>query len=164
MKIIEHPSPVKKSRGGRSPLVLLVHATAGHLEGDLATLCDPSLQPPRSCHYLIAKNGDVYRLVAEEDQAYHAGVSTWNGLEVLNERTGNLSLNPVSIGIELENLNDGKDSYTPEQVAVLIALTNRTCARWGIKRENVVRHLDVAPGRKTDPMGFPWEDFKEAIA
>lgn len=161
MILTQRPSPNKKSRGGHAITVIVVHATAGELEGALETMCDP--KEAKSAHYCIGRKGNVVQLVQEADQAFHAGVSKWNGLEVVNEHTGNPSLNPVSIGIEIVNLNDGVDPYTPEQLASLSALTNAIMADYGVKPENIVRHLDIAPGRKDDPKGFPWEDWKASL-
>ena len=53
-----------------------------------------------SCHWLISKKGVLYKIVEEENVAWHAGVSYWKG---------NRSLNEDSIGIELENNGHGKN-------------------------------------------------------
>ena len=37
-----------------------------------------------SCHYLISKNGYVYRLVSEKNVAWHAGKSRWKEFVNLN--------------------------------------------------------------------------------
>src|SRR3546814_17201741 len=47
-----------------------------------------------SAHYVVDEDGTVYRLVAEERRAWHAGVSAWRGARDVNSR---------SIGIELVN-------------------------------------------------------------
>ena len=47
-----------------------------------------------SAHYLVDEDGTVYRLVPEEQRAWHAGLSYWRGERDVNSR---------SIGIEIQN-------------------------------------------------------------
>ena len=47
-----------------------------------------------SCHYLIDNNGNIIQMVKDQDVAWHAGISYWNGKK---------NLNNSSIGIELQN-------------------------------------------------------------
>ena len=54
-----------------------------------------------SYHYLIGRDGAVYRLVPEDRRAWHAGASVWEG---------RANCNDYSIGIGLSN--DGRGSYT----------------------------------------------------
>ena len=48
----------------------------------LDRLCDPGAKV--SAHYLIEEDGSVVQLVPEERQAWHAGVSHWQGRARLN--------------------------------------------------------------------------------
>jgi hypothetical protein len=112
---------------------------------------------PVSCHYLISKAGQVWQFVKDEDTAWHAGASRWRGIEV------NGSLNAVSLGIELENKNDGRDPYPESQLAAAVALSHHLVTRYAIPREMLVRHLDISPGRKSDPRGFEFIPFLEAV-
>jgi N-acetyl-anhydromuramyl-L-alanine amidase AmpD len=68
-----------------------------------------------------------------------------------------------SVGIELVNANDGIQEYPQAQLEACAGLTAAICKDYGVKLEDVVGHLDVAPGRKTDPAGFPWEDFRALL-
>ncbi len=61
-----------------------------------------------SAHYVIGKDGSIVQQVSTFDRAWHAGVSK----DVLG-RTG---LNDFSVGIELVNLDDGKDPYPEAQL------------------------------------------------
>lgn len=134
---------------------IVIHATAGSSPGDLAWLRQGGdEQRPVSCHYYIDKSGKVSQLVKDEDTAWHAGVSRWtiDGQVVTD-------LNSVAVGIELENLNTGRDPYPEAQVAAAVALTRELAQRHTIPREQLVRHLEISPGRKTDPAGFPWASF-----
>lgn len=136
---------------------IVVHATAGSIGGALAWLTNPASRV--SADFVIAKNGDVYQLNPALDVYYtwHAGKSAWRGLEIRN------TLNPVSIGIELENRNTGVDPYPPEQLASLTLLVRDRRTRYGVDMANIVRHVDVSPGRKTDPKGMDWEAWKAAL-
>lgn len=74
------------------------------------------------------------------------------------------SLNPISVGIELENLNTGSDPYPEAQYLACLWLSRQIVERHGIHREHVVRHLDIAPGRKTDPGPcFDWSRYRAAL-
>jgi N-acetyl-anhydromuramyl-L-alanine amidase AmpD len=146
--------------GGRpGPIrALVIHATAG--TNSLPWLRQGgSSGAPVSCHYLVSKAGGISQFVKDEDTAWHAGASRWNGLEV------NGSLNAVSLGIELENLNNGHDPYPPLQLAAAAELSRSLMARYGIDPANLVRHRDISPGRKTDPAppSFDWPSFRAAV-
>lgn len=141
-------------QAGRSQAIraLVVHSTAGSFPGDLKWLRKGGDEKrPVSCHYYIDKTGVISQLVRDEDTAWHAGISRWpiDGQEVSG-------LNACSLGIELENRNDGRDPYPAAQVASLIALSRLLVTRYAIPRSQFVRHLEISPGRKTDPAGLDW--------
>ncbi|MEM8663724.1 MAG: N-acetylmuramoyl-L-alanine amidase [Pseudomonadota bacterium] len=103
-----------------------------------------------SAHYLIGADGDLFQMVAEEDRAWHAGLSFWDGSEDVNAR---------SIGIELDCPGHRPDAPTfpAVQIDALLDLLATLRARWPVPRRNVVGHSDVAPSRKIDPgERFPW--------
>ncbi len=164
MTIIPRPSPNQFAAKSRSIRYVVVHATAGATaEGAISWMCRPETK--RSCHYLVDKDGTVYRLVDDCLVAYHAGSpALWNG---------ETEINLHSIGIELVNLNDGRDVYPERQVNALTELVRQLMKTYGVLPVNVVRHLDVSgpevrkPGcgreAKTDPAGFPWEGWKELL-
>ena len=139
--------------------MVVLHATAGSYPGDLRWLRQGGA-PGRevSVHYYISKLGQIFQLVADQDIAWHAGTSRWE----VDGRTV-FSCNDVSIGIELENRNDGRDPYPPEQYAAALWLTRELVQKYQIPPSQVVRHLDIAPGRKTDPAGFPWQRFLSEV-
>ncbi|MDP1620374.1 MAG: N-acetylmuramoyl-L-alanine amidase [Candidatus Moranbacteria bacterium] len=101
-----------------------------------------------SAHYLIARDGVAYRLVADRNIAYHAGVS-----RVPDGRTG---VNGFSIGIEL--VNTKTDKPTDAQYATLKKLISRIKSEYKIKY--VLGHNQIAPGRKDDPWNFSWSDLE----
>lgn len=146
-----HHSPNHSPRHGHAITMLVIHATAGSYASALAWLCSPASRV--SAHYLQRKDGHTDQLVADSEAAWHAGVARWNGETAINE---------ISLGIELENANDGRDPYPPAQYNALLELATTKVVQYHIRLDNVVRHLDIAipQGRKTDPAGFPWAKFK----
>lgn len=144
MEILERSSPnFGPRRGGARPSLVVLHHTAMMTaEAALARLCDPAAEV--SAHYLIGEDGGVWRLVAEEDRAWHAGVGCWRGIDDVNSH---------SIGIELANPGPlaGFPPFPAPQVAALEALLDAIMARWAIPAAGVIAHSDMAPGRKADP-------------
>jgi hypothetical protein len=145
-------------KGGNHCRAIVLHATAGRYPGDYGWLRQGgSTTAPVSIHYYIRKNGDISRMVDDADIAWHAGRSTWaiDGQQV----PYGIGLNPYSLGIELENMNDGDDPYPQPQYDAAVWLVRKLVGIYDIPQSQLVRHLDIAPGRKTDPAGFPWELF-----
>ena len=68
-----------------------------------------------SCHYLINRSGKIFRMVKEENIAWHAGKSMWKSFKNLNKN---------SIGIELVNKGHryGYQHFTKIQIKKLIQL------------------------------------------
>jgi len=123
-------------------------------EAALARLCDPEAKV--SSHYLVEEDGRVFRLVAEERRAWHAGVSFWKGEEGVNH---------ASIGIEIVNPGHefGYRAFPEAQIAAVIALVADIRTRWEIEDSRIIGHSDVAPARKQDPGElFPWKALAQA--
>ena len=101
-----------------------------------------------SSHLLIDRDGLCTQFVPFHRRAWHAGRSAWQG------RPG---CNDYAIGIELE----GTDAlpYTEAQYRRLIPIVKTLLATYaGLSPEAIVGHLEVAPGRKTDPgPRFDWQ-------
>ena len=155
LKPVQRLSPNFKKWPGRKVTMVVVHSTASDkAEPALNWMCDP--KSVVSAHYCIGKAGEIWQLVGEEDVAFHAGASEWMGTRAINL---------LSVGIELVNRNDVKDHYTAPQLVVLTQLVNDLVARHAIQKHNIVRHLDIAlpAGRKTDPAGFPWQDWLDGL-
>ena len=99
-------------------------------------------------HYLIDRDGKVYQLVADQDVAYHAGVSRISD--------GRENVNNFSLGIELMNKEDGE--YTGKQYVGLKKLVDNLKEKYPIKY--VLGHNQISSGRKTDPWNFDWNELK----
>lgn len=105
-----------------------------------------------SSHYVIGREGTIYQLVREKNVSFHAGQSTLPD--------GHHEVNLCSIGIEL--MDSIGSSPTEEQIRSLTLLVKDIQRRYAIKY--VLRHSDIAPGRKTDPWNMDWEDFMSRIS
>ena len=154
MRIVEAPSPNFDARTA-PPEILVLHYTGMPTgEAALARLRDP--QARVSSHYMVEEDGRIFRLVAEERRAWHAGVSFWKGAR---------NLNGVSIGVEIVNPGHefGYRAFPDAQVAAAIDLVADIRTRWTIDDSRIVGHSDVAPERKDDPGElFPWKRLAEA--
>jgi len=73
------------------------------------------------------------------------------------------NINNYSIGIELEG--DGNlVPYTDSQYECLAELVRDLMNEYGIPKENIVGHEDIAPKRKVDPgRHFDWKRFRNDI-
>ncbi|HEU5100830.1 MAG TPA: N-acetylmuramoyl-L-alanine amidase [Roseiflexaceae bacterium] len=139
--------------------MVVMHSTAARGPGDFNYLRNGgSDSRPVSIHYYIGKNGAISQMVDDKNIAWQAGASSWkvDGRVVKG-------CNPISIGIELENLNTGRDPYPAAQYNAAVELTRYLVSRYNIPRNQLVRHLDIAPRRKTDPAGFPWARFVDEV-
>ena len=154
--IIERPSPNFNERAGEGvPDILIMHYTGMQsCAAAVARLTDPAARV--SSHYTVDEDGTIYRHVAEEMRAWHAGVSHWRGESDINSR---------SVGIEIVNPGHefGYRAFPDAQIAAVIELGRGIVSRHRIPPRNVIAHSDIAPGRKTDPGElFPWPALAHA--
>lgn len=105
-----------------------------------------------AAHYMVCRDASVLRMVKEKDIAWQAGRSRLPG-------TDRTSLNATSLGIEV--VSTKTNGPTQQQYRALIALVKDICARYDI--HYIVRHADIAPGRRDDPWGFDWSWFADQI-
>ena len=144
MRFLDAPSPNHDERPAGAPVdMLILHYTGMRTGAEaIARLRDPAARV--SAHYVVEEDGAVFRLVAEERRAWHAGVSRWRGQDLLNGR---------SIGIEIVNPGHehGYRAFPALQMAAVCDLCLGILARHPIPAGNVVAHSDVAPDRKEDP-------------
>lgn len=156
MRILERPSPNHDARlaDGVVDMLILHYTGMESAAAALDRLC--SAEAKVSAHYLIDEDGTVWRLVAEERRAWHAGVSSWRGRS---------DINSASIGIELVNPGHefGYRPFPEPQMAALEALGRDILPRHPILPWHVLGHSDVAPQRKTDPGElFDWPRLARA--
>lgn len=139
---IDCPSPNFDERDQPVSMVVLHYTGMEDAASAIARLRDPEAKV--SCHYLVAEDGQVLRMVPEEKRAWHAGRSYWRGIH---------GVNAASIGIEIVNPGHefGYRAFPVEQMDALVPLVADIVKRHGIAPSNVVGHSDVAPDRKQDP-------------
>ena len=128
-------------------------------------LQEPEDRMYASAHALIGRDGEVWKLVEFDLQAYHAGRSIMNGREHCNRWT---------IGVEL--VGGPRTGFTHEQYDALAQL----CNELGVEKEWIaghdsVRHAAIQAGkatkRKNDPSGrsdgmgsnFDWDHLYERM-
>ena len=141
--IIDSPSPNFDARDSGISMVVLHYTGMPDAESAIARLRDPDARV--SCHYLIAEDGEIHRMVAEEHRAWHAGLSYWRGVQAVNG---------CSIGVEIVNPGHefGYRPFTEPQMEALLPLLAGIVERHPqVVPANVVGHSDVAPARKQDP-------------
>jgi len=196
MKIVKHrlysdsgrAYPYKASpnkSGSMTPRYIVMHYTAGPSASHAINwLVRRSAKA--SAHVVIGRDGRITQMVPFNTTAWHAGRSSWNGINGLNKH---------SIGIELANSgplmrsNDhwvawfgkkytsdevieathknqtqvkGWHLYTPEQLYAALDLCEALMESYDL--EDVVGHDDIAPLRKTDPgPAFPMSSFRSRL-
>ena len=133
---------------GRAIDTIVIHSTYNATGGDpfsVSKIIDIYKSYGVSPHYLVARDGTVYRMVDEKNIAYHAGDSEMPD--------GRSNVNAFSIGIEVIGKDDGSPSDA--QYDALKKLIADIETRQTIK--HILGHSDIAPGRKSDPWGFNWK-------
>jgi N-acetylmuramoyl-L-alanine amidase len=154
MTVIDYPSPNFDERERAISLLVLHYTGMPNGQQAIDWLCNPASRV--SSHYAVEEDGRIFRLVAEEKRAWHAGVSFWRG------ETG---LNNSSIGIEIVNPGHewGYRKFPKVQMEAVISLCQDIVARHHIRPENVIGHSDIAPSRKIDPGElFDWHKLSKA--
>lgn len=138
----------KNFRAGRRRKLasIIIHSTEGHLAGDLPTLIGGDSRKI-SVHWYVTRSGTIYHMVADADTAFHAG----------NTVSAQYS-NDASIGIEQEHIS-GKDDWGDLQLRTVASLVAFLRQKHGSLE--IVSHAKAAapPGRKTDPIAYPWDKF-----
>lgn len=142
--------PTKNIGGKINPIFIVMHFDAATNESSAINwMTNPASKV--SAHIHISRSGVIIQLAPFTTKCWHAGASSWKGY---------IGLNSYSIGIELQN--DGKQSYTKEQLDAAEKVCRVIINKYPIKE--IVGHSDIAPGRKTDPGKlFPMDRFKKLV-
>ncbi len=111
--IIDRPSPNFDERKLPVSMIVIHYTGMCDAASALDRLTDPTSKV--SSHYLIAEDGQIYRLVSETKRAWHAGKAHWRGID---------DVNSASIGIELVNPGheNGYRPFSEAQMEALIPL------------------------------------------
>ena len=107
-----------------------------------------------SSHFLIDRTGLITQFVATHYRAWHAGDSSFNGADRVND---------FGIGIELEGCDE--DPFESGQYKSLVNLTRCLQDAYPeITGNRIVGHSDISPGRKTDPGPcFEWNTYRTML-
>tara|TARA_B100001245_G_scaffold179181_1_gene137409 strand:+ start:627 stop:1352 length:726 start_codon:yes stop_codon:yes gene_type:complete len=154
MKINNFYSPnfSERKRSNKSIKIIVIHYTGMQSEREsIIRLCNPKSKV--SSHFVINRKGKTFRLVQDNQIAWHSGKSCWGKYKNLNKN---------SIGIELVNKGHqfGYTSFKKKQLLSLIKICRSLIKKYKIKKKNIVGHSDIAPLRKIDPgEKFPWKQL-----
>jgi N-acetylmuramoyl-L-alanine amidase len=136
-------------KNNQAPVMLILHYTGTRSAEEAEEIYrTPNQVAP---HYMIDKDGAVTQYVAEDKRAWHAGQSSFDGLQ---------DINSSSIGIEIVNSGHVYDfeHFPSLQISKLMELIRSIRLRWSIPDCYILGHSDIAPGRKIDPgEKFPWD-------
>ena len=134
---------------GKTITAVVVHATVSPtLESTVKWFLDPRSQV--SAHYTVGKDGKTTQMVEDTGRAWHAGVSELDGIRGVND---------FSVGIEIVNLNDGKDPFTDAQYEAVANIIRHLREEYHLPDSRIVSHEFIArpQGRKSDPKGFDFQ-------
>ncbi len=108
-----------------------------------------------SAHFVVGRSGHITQFVPVSQRAWHAGISSWQGVENCND---------YSIGIEI--IGDEDTLFTAAQYRETARLCRMLMQQFpDITVERIVGHQHVAPGRKWDPgKQWDWKHFHRSLA
>jgi N-acetylmuramoyl-L-alanine amidase len=182
------PCPFVKSPnvgGSVQHKFLVMHYTAGaSAQESVEWMASPKAKA--SAHVVIGRDGSVTQMVPFDRVAWHAGISSWEGFEGINQ---------YSLGIEMDNAGQltrvgdrwrawfgadydnsqvieavhkfqskpsGWEIYTPQQIDSALQVAGLLIGTYGLRE--VIGHEDIAPGRKCDPgPAFPMASFRAKL-
>ena len=97
-----------------------------------------------SSHIYIKRDGEIIQFVPFNKRAWHAGISSYDGVDNCND---------YSIGIELEGTDNSE--FTDQQYNCLMEISKLLILNYpNLCKERIVGHSTIAPNRKTDPGSF----------
>ena len=156
------PSPDEKTPGTNTKQFIILHHT-GTGKDTIKGVLDGLYRRKdyASCHIVVDRNGDAYKIGSPDDILWHAGVSRWGD---------KFDMNSCSIGIEIVG-PDGPEGFTAEQRKAVRDIVQHLMATFGIPKANVLRHADVthkesmnrklwdgkSPARKVDVADSFWK-------
>jgi AmpD protein len=146
------PSPNFASSPLHEQLGVLFHHSVMSFEATIARMTDPTSRV--SYHCLIGADGTRCRLVADENVAWHAGVSAFRGRPHCNEFLLGLAFAGDTYR---EPLSDAQIASALEWLAV-----RQWSRRWTL--DDMTDHRQVAPGRKDDLNPVEWARLREHLA
>ena len=156
---VEHlPADFWADRAGQPIVAIVLHGTGGT---DSRNTLQHGDGRGVSIHKLIAKSGTIYAMVPDERGANHAGAPT-SAFTLHGHTYRGGAVNRATLGIELENLQDGRDPYTDLQLSAM----GWQIAEWRKLHGPlpILRHADLDPTRKRDPYQLSTQEIERWAA
>lgn len=120
------------------PTHIVLHHSSGAYAGSVSWCMDPVSKV--SYHCIIARNGKRTVLATPSQRTWHAGVSSWQGRKDANSFAIGLAWEGDTYQVPL-----GEDAIL-SAVEYLLPILDE----YHIPLSNIIRHADIAPGRKDD--------------
>ena len=120
------------------PTHIVLHHSSGAYAGSVSWCMDPVSKV--SYHCIIARNGKRTVLATPSQRTWHAGVSSWQGRKDANSFAIGLAWEGDTYQVPLS------DDAILSAVEYLIPILDE----YHIPLSNIIRHADIAPGRKDD--------------
>lgn len=102
--------------------------------------------------YIVDRDGTIYQTVDPEYGTVHVDIHRTLG-GVNNDNT---------VGIEM--VHTGNQEYTAKQLDRVTKLVAYLQARYSVSDDHILRHGDVQPSDRHDPVAFDWSSFMTAKA
>ncbi len=140
-------------RNGHAIQVIVLHHTGGKNSLDWLK----GNPQGTSIHVLARRDGTCYQMVPDDRAAHHVGFSRLmlNGV-LYDEHHRGQTCNEPSLGIELENLGDGKEDYPEVQLKAAAWWIDHWWSLHG--KIPVIRHAECDQHGKVDPLGLKVQD------
>lgn len=146
---------------------IVIHYTAGTVDNGSAALNNAqyfySAYRGASAHYFVDSGDTIYRVVNDNDIAWHCGTS--------GKYYHPYCRNSNSIGIEICSYKqNGQYLFKDKAVDKAVELTKMLMAKYGVPAENVIMHYHVthkicaAPFMRNGVPAEGWDDFKARIS
>jgi len=120
------------------PTHIVLHHSSGAYAGSVSWCMDPVSKV--SYHCIIARNGKRTVLALPSQRTWHAGVSSWQGRKDANSFAIGLAWEGDTYQVPLS------DDAILSAVEYLLPILDE----YHIPLSNIIRHADIAPGRKDD--------------
>ncbi len=148
---VQSPNYNKRPAGTVVDTIVLHHTAQHSLAETVAWFQSEASRV--SAHFCVGKDGSIVQFVSTFDRAWHAGVSV--------DAYGRRDVNDFSVGIEIDNVGDGKEAFTEPQLRALDNLIGFLLIRFPhIKQITSHEFIAEPQGRKNDPKNFPWDRMK----
>lgn len=149
--------------------MLIWHSTRSRMTArEIVDYLNTTKERIASYTYLFDRDGSIIRMCRPEFVAWHAGDSAWphpipgDGTEECRPNGGR-SVNAISLGFAFCTMDAEGEQPTALQLESGLWLAKVYMSRYDIPPSLNLAHKEVSPGRKTDPIGFDMDDWRQQI-